>query len=99
MKAKDYADKYISSKNKNKAIVEIAKAFWTEIEITSNARNIKLDMALIPILKELNKKWMKFAGIVNKKYPVSEPIKYTAFKELVQDVSPELYAHWVINSK
>ena len=95
MRAKDYADRYISSENKKETVVEIARDFLIEIETLSEARNAKFDKALIPICKELNKKWVKFADIVNKKYPVSEPIKYTGFKELVQRASPELYVLWL----
>ena len=95
MKAKDYADKFFSAENKREALVEIARSFLAEIVTLSNARNAKFARALVPICKELNQKWVKFAGIVNKKYPVSEPVKYTGFKELVKTFSEETYLLWM----
>ena len=95
MKAKDYANKFIVAENKNDTLVEIAKEFLGEIEALAKARNAKLNSALIPICKELNQKWCKFAYIVNKKYSESDPIKYTGFKEVLKHASPEIYSLWL----
>lgn len=95
MKAKEYAEKYMQSDEKEKTIVEIAKLFLHEIESLSNARNAKFSKALIPICKELDNKWMKFAEIVNKKLPITQPISYLGFKNLVKKASPELYTLWI----
>lgn len=95
MKAKEYAENYLKSDNKEKELVEIARSFLCEIETLSKARNAKFDTALIPICKELNQKWMTFATLVNKKLPVSEPISYGGFKELVKYASPELHILWL----
>lgn len=95
MKAKEYADKYLKSDEKEKEIVEIARLFLLEIETLSNARNAKFDRALIPICKELEQKWHKFASLVNAKLPVTKPIMYSGFKNLVKKASPELYILWL----
>jgi hypothetical protein len=95
MKAKEYAEKYLQSDEKEKTIVEIARLFLLEIESLSNARNAKFDKALIPICKELNNKWIKFAEIVNKKFPITQPISYFGFKNLISKAFPELFVLWV----
>jgi hypothetical protein len=95
MKAKEYAENYMKSDNKNDEIINIARSFLTEIDIMAKARNAKMDSALIPICRELNQKWITFATLVNKKLPISEPIKYTGFTDLVKTYSPELFILWL----
>ncbi len=97
MKAKQYAEKYTNSslEEKDKTLYEIARMFIGEIDELKRARNAKFDRALLPILKELNQKWMKFAEIVNTKYyPKTQPIKYEGFQEIVRVYFPPLFQFW-----
>lgn len=95
MKAKDYAKKYFESSDRKDTIVEISRFFLLEIESLSDMRNIKTVTGLVPVCKELDKKWKKFAQLVNKKLPITSPIKYNGFKNLVRKASPELYSLWI----
>jgi hypothetical protein len=95
MKAKEYADMYIKAENKQDEAVKIVKMFLQEIIDLSKARNAKFDRALIPICKDLNQKWVKYAQLVNKHYPVTEPIKYSGFKGVIEKFNPELYQLWL----
>ena len=97
MKAKEYATKYIQSDDKYKVIIDIGKEFLNEITELAETRKVKSDKALVPICKELDQKWIKFAEIVNKKYPASQPIRYAGFRLLIQQASPELYIHIISN--
>ena len=95
MKAKEYAKKYLDSEGKEFA--NIAIQFLNEIGELAKLRNVKTDFGLIPICKELNKKWFKFAQIINSKYPVTKPILYNGFQNLVKKSSPDLYKLWYNN--
>ena len=99
MKAKDYAKMYFDAEDKNKISVEIARKFLLEIESISKARNVRFDRGLVPICNELNNKWQKFAQTVNEKFPVTKPILYNGFKNLVKKASPELYILWINNKR
>jgi len=94
MKAKDYAANYLKSDQKFENLVELGKSFLLEIETISNARNVKTVEGLIPICDELNKKWIRFAEIVNSKLPISNPVSYSGFKNLLSYASPELFKMW-----
>jgi len=100
MKATDYVKIFSESKDRDKILAEIGRMFIAEIEMLAKARNAKYAHALIPIVKELEKKWMKFAEIVNKTYyPVTSLIKYDGFLLLIKHFNPELYKLWIDSYK
>ena len=94
MKAKQYASKYLQSDDKIAAAVDIARQFLDEITELADTRKVQSSIGLISICRELDQKWIKFAEIVNKKYPATQPIRYSGFRALVEKASLELYKLW-----
>jgi len=94
MKAKEYAELYMQSEDRDKTIVEIGIQFLKDTTALIKARNAQTDTACSSILNEINGKWISFATIVNRKFPVISPIKYTGYKELIHEASPAMLSFW-----
>ena len=94
MKSKEYAELYLKAEDKDKIVVEIANMFLKEISTIIDMRNAKSTNAIISILNDLNQKWIKFASIVNSKYPVTPPILYSGFKNLAYKAVPQVKEFW-----
>ena len=95
MKAKEYAQKFIDSNGDPTVAVEISRSFLRKIQTLANARNVKLLPGLVCIVKEINKKWMKFAEIVNDHYADTPPVKTNGLMNLLAVASPELHAAYI----
>ncbi len=99
MKAKEYLQKFSEATDRDVCLVEIGRMFIGEINELAKMRNAKFDRALIPIVEELNQKWLKFALLVNNKfYQVTPLVKYEGFIELLKHFSPELFKLWANSS-
>lgn len=94
MKAKEYADRYLKSENKDNELCEIMRAFFNEIKEIQEKRNARSNDAMITILNEQHQKWQKFAGIINARLPVTRPILYMGFKNTIHHAIPELRELW-----
>jgi len=96
MKSKEYAEMYTMAplSEKSKTLAEIARLFICEIATIAKQRKSKFDRALIPICNDLNKKWIKFAEIINTTTIMDYPLSYSGFKELVKQFLPELFILW-----
>jgi hypothetical protein len=105
MKAKEYADVFISAVDKalesrNAAIVEKAidlaagnavTAFMKEGLEIARIRKVQFDPAVIAIFDELIDKWRAFADIVNTKYKITV-IKPDGFKHYIWQKFPDVKA-------
>lgn len=87
MKAKEYANQFLSNQFKNeedinKAITKSINGFMSEISIMMEQRGCNNNDCIKAILMELSDKWRAFANIVNKEVNL-EVIKKDGFKQFV----------------
>lgn len=94
MKAKEFAQQYIDSDDKDKEIAKIARQFLDDYIEMGKVRNARSDSAFISLLNEFNNKWQTFSMIVNKKLPVTTPIRSDGFRNLIYLVMPEIKEYW-----
>jgi len=95
MKAKEYYDQIVNETDKKKEILVIANAFLQEAKSIMEMRHAKSNQAVISILDEQNKKFIKFASLVNADDTFDFDIKYTGFKEYVRLELPKVYDEWI----
>lgn len=92
MRAKEYAQMYLKSDNKNVTGVEILKMFIDETVELMNKRNIKLNSGVISLFNEQHRKYQSYASIVNGKLPIRQPLLYDGYKNAMFKVFPGLKA-------
>ena len=63
MKAKEFAQQYIDSDDKDKEIAKIARQFLDDFIEMGKVRNARSDSAFISLLNEFNNKWQTFSII------------------------------------
>ncbi len=90
MKAKEYAELYLKSDNKNEKAVEIVRMFAAEFDSLIRQRNITENQAVISLFKEVDKKYQVYVSIVNKKLPIRQPLLYHGFRHTMFRQFPEL---------
>jgi len=87
MKAKEYAERYLSAEDKRTELVKIAREFILEIRTIAEQRKAKKDMALVAIVKEQEQKWKAFCKRVN------DPAIYEdGFMKLFEAQCPGLFS-------
>ena len=94
MKAKEFAQQYIDSDDKDKEIVKIARQFLDDYIEMGKVRNARSDSAFISLLNEFNNKWQTFSMIVNKKLPITTPIRSDGFRNLIYLMMPAIKEYW-----
>jgi len=94
MKAKELAQQYLNSNNKSEESVKIAMAFLSDLQKMMIARNIRSDDAVISLLNEFENKWKTYAALVNEKLPVTKPILYDGFRNIIYLSLPDLKEYW-----
>lgn len=97
MKAIDYYNEYLSTKNQlgyEKALVECFRKIVLEVNEIAKMRSAKTDTAYIAIFKEQNKKAISFIKMVNQTEPfVSDsPLIHNAFLLFIKQSKPDLAA-------
>ena len=96
MRAKDYFERFEKAHDRSHESMMILKDFLLEIDKMCKMRQVKYDRGIIPILMELNDKWIKFALMVNNKlYPVTGYLHTGAFISGLKSTMPEVYQYWI----
>ena len=86
MKAKEYYKRLEQAEDRNTMLTKNARSFVSEFIAVLELRNIKI------VYDEFEKKWRNYAFLVNSKlYPVSNPIRYDGFKNLIKAMAPGLF--------
>lgn len=93
MKAKEYAEKYNTAKDKTECLTEILTSFYKELMFLIKTRNAKRNSAIFAILDELNQKWFAF---VNR---VEDRLDLYGFKYLVKKIVPDVFDAWIKDSE
>lgn len=93
MKSKEYAQQYLSApyEDSYKVLGEILNSFFKEMLELRTTRNIKFDVGLLPIVKDLDAKFRKFGAIVNSDPTRSHNIKLNGFLEVLKLEFKPLY--------
>ncbi len=89
MKAKEYAERVLkcsTNQEMAKAIADCAREFLLEFDKIRKIRNIQTDKSLIPLVREFDQKFKRFAQIVNATTPSVNP---EGFLKLLQHVAPD----------
>ncbi|NCB44075.1 MAG: hypothetical protein EOM59_15875 [Clostridia bacterium] len=94
MKAKEFAQQYLNSNNKSEESVKIAMAFLSDFQKMMIARNIRSVDAVTSLLNEFENKWKIYATLVNEKLPVTTPILYNGFRNIIYLSCPNLKEYW-----
>jgi len=87
MKAKEYADRYLSSEDKRTELVKIGREFIIEIRTVAEQRKARKDMAIVAIVKEQEKKWEAFCNRVD-----DPTIREDGFMKLFEAQCPGLFS-------
>lgn len=94
MKAKEFAEQYLKADDKTSESVKIARQFLSDFEYMKHIRNAKSDAAIISLLNEFDNKWKTYAMLVNNKLPVTAPILYNGFRNIIYLRFPDLKEYW-----
>lgn len=97
MKTKELVKRFINSKDKQSELVEIMVEMGTEFKNIKKARNIKYDRGLIPIFKDMDKKYKSFVFKVNTHYG-KNVLKYDMFDMWLKNVYPIAYKYYKNNA-
>lgn len=94
MKAKEYAAKYIESKDKAECVFEIIRDMLIETEQIVKARHIKKVSSLMDVFDEIERKWLAFVRHADIQFVngPSGPFRFV-FKKLM----PEIYGEWILH--
>lgn len=101
MKSKEYADRYIKCDYEvaDDVLASIVSDIFNEMKAILKARNIKNDQQLIPIVKDTDQKFRKFAMIVNTNPNRAHNIKPTGFLSMLKYKLPNVYDYYIKSSK
>ena len=92
-KAKEYYDKYrirlIDVGTRNRSVHALIIEFNEEALDLMSMRNVRFDMGVYPIIKELNDKWNAIARLFQREYGTS-PIAENGYRRLWLRKMPEL---------
>lgn len=89
MKAKEYADKYISEGKTNDALASVWIGMFNEFKEIAEKRHTSTDEAAYSIFKELDQKWRAFARFFEGE------VKPDGFRNVIERRMPNLYSEIV----
>lgn len=92
MKSKEYAQKYLEAdyKDSENVLAEINSDIFNEMKTLIDQRKIKHDHQLLPIIKDTDQKFRKFATIVNADNRRSHNIKPAGFLNVLAVKMPQI---------
>ena len=91
--------KFPSFKEFDKAVQDIADMHLQELVKQKEDGKLQEDKQLIPVLRELNNRYIEFAKLVNKKKFKGLPgVKETGLLSLINKLTPEIYRYYIKHS-
>lgn len=100
MKATEYAAKVLKANTGEEytsAVVEVTKEFLEEMHQLIEKRKVLLNRGVIPIIKEQDQKYRKFACLINEVLPEGYgKVKPSGFMEVLAKLHPGVY-HFYTN--
>ena len=90
MKTKQLVKRFIEAENKETTILQIITEMGTEFQTIQKARSVKTDRGLIPIFKDMDKKYRSFVFKVNTHYG-EKLLKSDMFEIWLKAIYPVVY--------
>lgn len=85
-----------SFKDFDKAVQKIADEHLQELVKAKEQGKLNEDKQLIPVLRELNNRYIEFAKLVNKKkFKGHRGVKETGLLALINSLTPEIYQYYI----
>jgi hypothetical protein len=85
MKAKDYADRYLTEGKTKQALVNVWNDIFKEFQQLAEQRHVQTDQSALSIFLELDQKWRAFAQLAN------DNINPDGFRLIIQNKMPDVY--------
>lgn len=105
MKTKEIINKFfetlgkdISEDSTSKSFSFLIKVFIDDMEKMKRDRNIKFDRGLIPIFKDLDKKWRNVAFKINQRHGV-DIVKMDGFRTILKQYFPQAHIYYLSTLK